>query len=129
MTEEDATSGMHKRAPTSMLDWIAQLNGYELRLWGYTHECSRLTLKATDTIAKRPTALLVLHDVSYIEMPLITGKIRAREATEAEMDRVQKALGSNFLASNVVALCATGKRTFLVEYGFAQWLTNAAELA
>lgn len=123
MSDEGTPGEYYSRRLSTSLDWISQLNGYELRLWAYTHECSRLTLRATDTIAKRPAALLILHDVSYIEMPLLTGKVRAREATDAEVERVRAALGPNFLPSNVLAICATGKRTFLVEYGFTQWLT------
>jgi len=122
MTDQHEHAAMMARSFHAVRDWLGQLNGYELHLHGYTHDCSRLTLRATDCIAKRPDALLVFHDVSYIEMPLKTGKIRAREADEVEFARVQTAMGRNFLASNVVAFMGTDKRVFLVEYGFLQWL-------
>ena len=104
-------------------DWMTQLNGYDLRLWHYEHECSRLTLKAIDRIAKRSEILIVFHDVSYIEMPLHTGKVKVRDALKEERGRVQHAMGNNFNASNVIALCATEKRVFLIEYGYMQLLT------
>ena len=108
-------------------DWTEQLKGYGMRLWAYTHECSRLTLRGTDHIARRPVLDIVFHDVSYIELPLVTGHIRAREATMAEQEQVQRALGPNFPISNVVALCATNKRVFLVEYGYVQCLVQAGK--
>jgi|GEM_PF-3976086 len=105
-------------------DWVSRLNGYSLRLWRYTHQCSCLTLKCQDRIAKRPPFLLVLHDVSYVDMPLNTGKIRARPANAEELERVRHAMGRNFKPSNVVAFCGTEKRVFLVEYGYVQWLNE-----
>lgn len=122
MTEQHAQVEIAPATFHAVRDWLAQLNGYELFLHGYTHDCSRLTLKARDCIAKRPDALLIFHDVSYVEMPLKTGKIRAREANKEEIARVQTAMGRGFLASNVVAFCGTERRVFLVEYGFLQWL-------
>jgi hypothetical protein len=118
----EAGEAFHSKKFLAVRDWLSQLNGYDLRLWSYTHDCSRLSLRATDCIAKRPSALLVFHDVSYIELPLRTGKIRAREANEKEIERVQIAMGRNFQASNVVAFAATNRRVFLLEYGFVQWL-------
>ncbi len=122
MTEMHSREVQEVRGIQPVHEWMAQINGYELSLHHYTHDCSRLTLKAVDTIARRPDALLVFHDVSYLELPLRTGKVRAREATPEEFARVQASMGRNFLASNVAAFTGTDKRVFLVEYGFVQWL-------
>lgn len=125
MTEHHETESNRAQTFNAVRDWMAQLNGYELHLHHYIHDCSRLTLRATDCIAKRPDSLLVFHDVSYVEMPLKTGKVRAREATEEEFARVQHSMGRNFLASNVVAFVGTDRRVFLIEYGFVQWLKQS----
>ncbi len=102
--------------------WMEAIGGFELRLWGYDAKCSRLTLQGKDRIAKRKDCLLVFHDVSYIEMPLRTGSLRARRANREEYQRVVKAVGQNYTPCNIVALCASQKRIFLIEYGYVQWL-------
>ncbi|MCA8940567.1 MAG: hypothetical protein KDB07_12195 [Planctomycetes bacterium] len=103
-------------------DWVEKLNGYEFRLLSFLHACSRLSLRADDCIARRPSGQLVFHDVTYIEMPLTTGKVKLREATPDEYEKVRAALGGRVRPSNVIAFQATGKRVFLIEFGFAQWL-------
>lgn len=131
-SQTKASSESQSKSPTEDLspaicgDWIGKLNGYEFRLWNYMHSCSRLTLKADDCIARRPSGLLVFHDVTYIEMPLSTGKVKIREANNEEYARVRERIGANVQASTVLALQATGHRVFLIEFGFAQWLHDHA---
>ena len=122
MSQDNTPTRYYTRKIVEVDDWSSGLNGYSLRLWDYSRECSRLTIRAEDWVAGRPHIMLVFHDVSYLEFPVMTGKVRAREATKEEVERVAKAMGSNYTPSNVVAICASEKRVFLVEYGYVQML-------
>lgn len=103
-------------------EWADVLRGYDVSLWRYTHECSRLTLRAVDCIAQRPSLHLVFHDVGYLELPMKAHNVKARVANETEREIVLTALGNNYRLGNVVALCASGGRIFLLEYGYVQCL-------
>ncbi|NUQ35634.1 MAG: hypothetical protein HUU29_11930 [Planctomycetaceae bacterium] len=107
-------------------EWIDQLKGYDITLVNYTRDCSRLTLKATDCIARRQDITLVFHDVSYIELPLKAHNIRARVATTEEREHVQSAVGPNFRLSSVVAFENRAGHVYLVEYGYLQWLVTSS---